>query len=128
VLPNPRIYTQHFNLVTTEGLMVKRHGDMARLLRALARAEDVVKRKPALARDVLAQRLGVDTDVATQALKEHDYRLRLDQSLVSTMSSQMRWAVRQQHVKPGTLPDSALALIQPSLLREAAPAAVSIVR
>jgi len=128
LMPNPRVYTQHFNLVSTEGLMTKRRDDMARLLRALVRAEDTVQRKPALARDVLARELGVDAAAATQALKDHDYRLRLDQSLVSTMSSQMRWAVQQQYVKPGSLPASPLALIQPATLSEAAREAVSIVR
>lgn len=128
VLPNPRIYTQHFNLVSTEGLIAKRREDIDRLLRALVQAEDAVRRKPDVARDVLTRQVGVDAAAATQALKDHDYRLRLDQSLVSTMSSQMRWAVQQQHVKAGSLPASPLALIQAGPLSQAAPAAVSIVR
>lgn len=128
VLPNPRIYTQHFNLVSTDGLLGRRRDDIARLLRALVQAEETIRRKPELAREVLARQVGLDATAAAQALKDHDFRLRLDQSLVSTMSSQMRWAVQQQHVKAGSLPASPLALIQAGPLSEAAPAAVSIVR
>jgi len=127
VLPNPRIYTQHFGLVSTQARLQQRHSDVARLLRALARADEAVRRDGELARDVLARRLGIEPSLAEQALKEHDFRLRLDQSLVSTMSSQMRWAVQQGHVKPGSRPASPLLLIQPAPLREIAPAAVSVV-
>lgn len=128
VLPNPRVYTQHFGLVATHGLLQQRQSDVARLLRALARAEEAVRQDAELARDVLAHRLRIEPSAAAQALKEQDFRLRLDQSLVSTMSSQMRWAVQQGHVKPGSLPPSTLTLIQPAHLREIAPAAVSVVK
>lgn len=127
VLPNPRVYTQHFNLAATEGLLGKRREDIARLLRALVQAEDAIRRKPEVARDVLMRQVGLDAASAAQALKDHDFRLRLDQALVSTMSSQMRWAVQQQHVKAGALPASPLALIQAGPLSDSAPAAVSVV-
>lgn len=128
VLPNPRVYTQHFNLVTTQAAQARRRPEMARVMRALAKAEESLRADPAEAQQVLAQRMGTDVAATGLAMKEHDYRLRLDQALVSTMSSQMRWAVQQQHVPAGSLPASPLELIAPALLSEARPDGVSFAR
>lgn len=61
-------------------------------------------------------------------MKEQDYRLRLNQSLLSTLSSQLRWAVREGHAKADAELPNPLRLIDPTLFREAAPSAVDAIK
>lgn len=127
-LPNPRVYTQHFNLVSTRSTIATRRVDLVKVLHALARAHQFIREHPDAAAQLLARRLGIDTATATAQMKEQDYRLRLDQSLVSTLSSQLRWAVREGHAKADAELPNPLRLIETSLLREAAPLAVDAIK
>lgn len=127
-LPNPRIYTQHFNLVSTRDIAVARRAELLKVLRALARAQQFIRERPDAAAQLLARRLLLDAATAQAQMKEQDYRLRLDQSLVSTLSSQLRWAVREGHAKPESELPNPLRLIEPALLREVAPGAVEVIK
>ena len=91
---SPRVYTQHFNLVGTRASLARRADDVERLLRALVRAQRAIQEQPAQARALLAERLHVPADAAATMIENQDYRVRLDQSLVTTMQSQARWAAR----------------------------------
>ena len=99
-----------------------------KLLRALVRAERLIADEPERAKQVLMARLGYSAAAAQAQLKEHDFRIRLDQALVSTMSSQSRWALRQRYAKRQTGTEGPASVVQPSLLRKAAPNAVTLVR
>ena len=127
-LPNPRVYTQHFNLVSTRAAMGARRPDMVKVLRALVRAQQFIREQPEAATQLLARRLNIDSLAAQAQMKEQDYRLRLDQSLVSTLSSQLRWAVREGHAKADAELPNPLRLIEPTLLREAVPSAVDAIK
>ncbi len=128
MLPTPRVYTQHFGLITTQGAVVSREATLLKLLRALVRAERLIAEQPDRAKQVLMTRLGYSTGSAQAQLKEHDFRIRLDQSLLSTMSSQSRWVLREGNAKPqpGKAPQA--STVQASLLRQVAPNVVTLVR
>jgi ABC-type nitrate/sulfonate/bicarbonate transport system substrate-binding protein len=128
VLPNPRVYTQHFNVVTDRVQLQGRGAEMTALLQALLKAERFIAERPAEAAALLQARLQIDAAAAAAQLKEHDYRIRLDQSLISTMEEQARWAIREKLVDARQRPASLLQAIEPSLLRRASPRAVSLVQ
>ena len=127
-LPNPRVYTQHFNLVSTRSGVAARRPDLLKVLRALAKAQQFIREQPDATMQMLARKLNLDSTAAQLQMKEEDYRLRLDQSLVTTLSSQLRWAVREGHVKASADLPNPLRLIEPALLREAAPSAVDAIK
>jgi len=128
LLPNPRVYTQHFGLITTRGAVQSQEAALRALLRALLSAERFIADEPNKAREVLMSRLGIPLALAQEHLREHDFRIRLDQALVSTMSSQRRWAA-QEHLLPASdSRGSAASVIEPGLLRSLAPQAVTLVR
>lgn len=128
LLPNPRVYTQHFGLVTTQGFVASQEAGLLKLLRALLRAERLIADKPERAQQVLMAKLGYSAAAAQAQLKEHDFRIRLDQALVSTMSSQARWALRERYAKRQTGTEGQASVVQPVLLRKVAPNAVTLVR
>lgn len=141
-MPNPRVYLQHFSLVTTRKNVAEREDQLLRLLRALLRAQQFIADEPAKARQVMSSRLGLSSAEAEQYFAEHDYRVRLDQSLANTLAAEARWALREGLLKPeaagaaslGTSGTGAPAggntmlLVEPRLLLRAAPGAVTLVR
>ena len=56
-----------------------------------------------------------------------NYYLSLDDTVLRALSEQTRWAMRQQMVPQGPVPDY-LIMIDPAPLREARPGAVRFVR
>lgn len=128
VLPSARVYTQHFSLVANRLLIAEREPELLALLRALVRAERFIAERPADARRILQQRLGIDAALAAAAWDEHDFRLRIDQSLITTMDGQARWAVREGLVDARRPPARLLQAIEVAPLRKVAPGAVNLLQ
>lgn len=125
VLPAATVYRQTFNLVAHRSLVGARDDALRRLLRAIERAQRSIQDEPAAARAVLAARLRLEARVAEAASEGMAFKLGLDQSLVSTMESQARWARREGHVDMRQLPNY-LELVHRAPLQAVNPAAVGI--
>jgi ABC-type nitrate/sulfonate/bicarbonate transport system substrate-binding protein len=123
---SPRVYTQHFNLVAGRAVRERRADELGRLLRALLRAQRAIQAEPEAARALLAQRLHLPPVLAATAMDGEDYRLRLDQSLVTTMQSEARWAAAAAGVSHGGI--DVLRVIDPVPLHRVDPAAVGLVQ
>lgn len=127
-LDGPRVYTQHFNLAAARPTIQRRGAELQRVLRALLRAQQLIADDPALAKAILRNRLALPAEAAETMLADNDFRVRLDQSLLSTMESQVRWAMREGLVDAQVKPVNLLRLVEPLLLRSVAPAAVGLVQ
>jgi ABC-type nitrate/sulfonate/bicarbonate transport system substrate-binding protein len=121
---NPGLYTQQFGLITSRALIKTREVDLLKLLRALQQAERFIAEQPLKAQQVMVARLGVTPAQAAAQMREHDFRLGLDFSLIDTMDSQARWAIREMRVQPR--PDTLLNVVDPTLLRKVAPETVKL--
>jgi len=126
---NPRVYTQYFNLLAGRPLIARRAPDLARVLRALMRAQRYIAAEPVAARAVLAERLRLPAALAAGLLESLDFRVRLDQSLVATMQSEARWAVHAGVTPKGSLLGvDLLRTIDPLPLQRLDAAAVGLVK
>ena len=125
LIPTERVYTQYFSLMANRTTIAERQADIRRLLRVLVKAETFIANRPADARRLLMARLGLDASTAERLLAEQDYRVRLDQSLVTTLRAEMRWA-RQQRLVPAEAKVDASLLISTEALRSVAPEAVTV--
>ena len=123
---SPRVYTQHFSLVAARPLLERRADDVERLLRALLRAQRAIQAEPEAARALLAERLHLPPLVTATALDNEDYRVRLDQSLVTTMQSEARWAAYNGGAAHAGI--DVLQAIDPAPLRRVEAAAVGLVQ
>ena len=123
----PRVYTQHFNLVAARAAIDHREEDIARLLRALLRAQRVIQEQPEAARALLAERLHLPPALIAAAMDNEDYRVRLDQSLVTTMQGETRWFTRAGGGAAAAAVD-VLRSIDPAPLRRVDAAAVGLVQ
>lgn len=128
VLPSPRIYTESFNLIATRRALREREDELVRALRALARAQRFIAERPREAQEVLKQRLAVDEAFVGWVWKDLDYRLGLDQSLITTLEAEARWALREGHVAAGQAVPNFLRFVEPGPLRKALPGDIAILR
>lgn len=125
VLPHANVYSLSFNLVAHRRLVGARDAELAKLLHAVARAEVFIRDKPREAQAILRKRLGVDPSFIDWVWPGLRFRLGLDQSLIKTLESEARWAIREGHVAGTTVPNY-LRYMHPLPLREVDANSVSL--
>ena len=122
-LPLSGGYIESYNLVTRRAPSAARDGELVRLLRAVERAEQFIQDNPAAAQAILREQLKLDQHFVDWVWAGLGFRMSLDQSLVSTMEGEVRWAQREGHVAGGARPN-VLTLIHAGPLKAVKPAAV----
>ena len=122
-LPLSGGYIESYNLVTRRAPSAARDGEFVRLLRAVERAEQFIQDQPAAAQAILREQLKLDQHFVDWVWTGLGFRMSLDQSLVSTMEGEVRWAQREGHVAGGARPN-VLTLIHAGPLKAVKPAAV----
>lgn len=127
LLRNEVAYTTTFNLIARRSALEARGAEFARLLRALARAEKFVAEQPRESHEILRRRLQLEPPLIDQMMRGTVYRLTLHQSLLATMESEVRWAIREGHVKNTQRPNL-LQWVDTTALQAAKPSAVGIAR
>ncbi|WP_439535654.1 ABC transporter substrate-binding protein [Methyloversatilis sp.] len=126
VVADARYYAATMNLVgrLAPGLS---DDDATRLLRALRRACALIQEQPARARAQLARQLKLDASVVDALWPDYDFRITLEQTLVTTLESESRWAAREGVVANKAMPDY-LDRIRPGPLRALDRRAVTLVK
>lgn len=128
VLPTPRIYSETFNLITDRPTSTQRQGDLVKVLRAMERGQRFIREQPKRAQSIMLERIKVDPAFVDWAWNDLDYRMSLDQSLLSMLEGEARWALREGHVAPGKRMPDFLGLMHPEPLRQALPSAVTFMK
>lgn len=127
VIPNLGAYNETFNLIAAKRLFGKRDDDLRRVLKALDRAMEYIRREPAEAQALLRQRLHVEADFTQRVWSNFAYRLSLEQSLLATLDAEARWAISSRHVTATKAPNF-LGYIHDGPLKSLRPNAVSAAR
>jgi len=127
VLPRASAYVQTFNLVAARRLFGTRDETLARLLRAVERGEQFIQDQPEEAKALLRKRLRLDEGFIAWFWPSTSFKLGLDQSLLRTMESEARWAVREGQVRGKASPNY-LGFFHTAPLMLAKPSAVTLGR
>ena len=116
----------YYSLLITRADFVKKRPKAAeRLLRALIEAENYTAGHAPEARDLMARRLGYDPVLVESLWPRCDFRVRLDQDLLTLMEDEARWAIRRKGLKQ-EIPNY-LDVIRWEGLKRIKPEAVSII-
>ncbi|HEY8878669.1 MAG TPA: ABC transporter substrate-binding protein [Roseateles sp.] len=97
-----RPYTVMVNLVAQPGLS---QDTLLRLLKAARRGVALLNSQPGRAHELLGARWKLDARAAAAQLDGYEFRLSLDQTLLSTLEAESRWAMREGLVENRTMPD-----------------------
>lgn len=126
VLSNSGGYTQSFHLVAQRKLLPERQADLERLLRAIARAEALIREDPRRAQAIMRRRLQVEQAFVDWIWPRRMSVFALNEGLLKSLQAQARWALRAGHVVARPLPDFAGMMLS-APLRAVAPDAVGLV-
>lgn len=126
-LPASSLHTVTFNLVAQRRMAGPRDAELAAVLRAVERALQTIREQPAKVQAQLNERLGTDQAFVDALWPSLQYRLRLEPSLLKTLESEARWALREGYVRNEAMPNY-LGFIHAGPLRSIQPAAVSMAR
>lgn len=121
------LYAETHDLVSRPDLVRERPEALAKVLRALLRAEALFRDRPDQARQAVASGLMLGPSEADAVLARFDYRVRLDQSLLVLMEEEGRWAIRTGLVPKQNLPNF-LTTIAAEPLLGVKPEAVGLIR
>lgn len=124
ILATLRAYTVMVNLVTQPGLS---HDTLLRLLKATQRSIALLNTQPARAHARLAAQWRQDAQAVADQLDAYEFRLTLDQNLLSTLEAESRWAVREGLVDNPVAPPY-LDLMRTEPLRALDPRAMTLVK
>ncbi|MDC8773070.1 ABC transporter substrate-binding protein [Roseateles albus] len=130
ILPTPGSYRLSFNLLGAKALLGPRDEELQKVLAALERAQRHIERKPDQAQALLRERLKLDQAFIDWIWPINHYRLALDQSLLSSLEAEARWARQGGHlkdVKPLDPTPNYLDLIYAKPLRRVLPASVTLI-
>ncbi len=120
-------YHQTFNLVVSRRLALASGSSLPAMLRAMEKAQRLIRSDPERAKAILATRLGSSPRFVAWIWPAFQYRLSLDAGLLRTLESEARWALREQHIRAERIPEFR-ALIHDAPLRAVHPAAVGLDR
>jgi len=105
VLPDAGAYTESFNLVASDEFVRHRGDTVARLLRALIKAEDFVRQQPLQAQTLMAAASHVDLPLVQQVWPVFRFQVWLEPNLLNTLRDETRWAVSAGLAKPAAEPE-----------------------
>lgn len=125
-LPQSTIYRLTFNLIAHKAIISSRRDDLIKLLKALVKAEQFIEREPGKSKMVLRNQLQLDQAFIDWIWPSYHYRLSLDQSLLSTLEGEARWAIQEGYVDRVKTPNY-LDFISSAPLRSANPSSVTII-
>ncbi|MDD2271495.1 MAG: ABC transporter substrate-binding protein [Desulfuromonadaceae bacterium] len=127
VLTKSNAYRLTFNLIVNKKLLGSRDEELVKVLRALDRAEQFINTQPQQAKAILLNRLKLDQSFIDWIWPSYNFRLTLDQSLLTTLEGEARWA-RQEGLVKGNKSPNYLNFINAGPLSKVRATAVSIIR
>lgn len=126
VFDAPKIYERYDLLVVRHDFLRARPDAARRALRALARAEEFVRREPQAAIAIVAARTRIPEAAVARDWKEFNFRLSLPQALLANLDEQARWALDSGLVEARPVPNY-LELIHLDALKAVRPTAVTVI-
>lgn len=114
--------------VVTTGDLASRNPDvLKRFLNSVAQAEEYLVRNPVQARAIVQKRLAYDDRYIETIWPEHQFSIRLDQSLILAMEDQARWMINNNLTTEKQVPNF-LDYIYEDSLKAVKPGVVNIIR
>jgi ABC-type nitrate/sulfonate/bicarbonate transport system substrate-binding protein len=127
VIDAPKLYSQTFNLLVSNEYRLAQVRKSIAVLSALDEAIQFIKKNPEESRRIMAREVGIDAETVKAVWPTYQFDLTLQQSLLSTVQGQARWARREGHVGATLAEPEFLNFIDSTLLRKVKPNAVDFV-
>jgi NitT/TauT family transport system substrate-binding protein len=127
LLPSKNIYREDFYLVPTKDFIKKKPAALKKFLKAVDRAEKFIREKRDEAVNIVSRRLKIDRDTVDSFWNSYEFRLFLDQTVLTALEAEARWAIQNKFTPALKVPDY-LEFIYADALLAIKPEAVNIIR
>jgi len=127
ILPGRNIYRVDFYLVSNKGFLSHNTKALTGLLKAIDRAEDFIMKNREEAINIVSGRMKMDREIVAAIWDEYQFKLFLDQAILTDLEAEGRWAIENKYANSATLPDYH-KFIHPGILESIKPDAVNIIR
>lgn len=99
------IYRWTYNIVSTKEFVAKNPVAVAKMLRALVRAETYVAEYPAESQKIVADFSGIDISIVRDIWADTSFRVSLDQPLILSLEDESRWAINNRLTHAREIPN-----------------------
>lgn len=126
-LQTDAVHTLSFNLVTLRPTLNAHREDMIRLMRALDKAALYIQNHQEKSKAILLEHLKMEQAFIAWAWSDFRFNLLLNQSLLTSLESEARWALRENLISNRQIPNF-LDILEPGVLRKVRPGSVTLVK
>ncbi|MGA7876445.1 MAG: NrtA/SsuA/CpmA family ABC transporter substrate-binding protein [Desulfoferrobacter sp.] len=120
-------YSPVFIIAARQDYAEQKPDTMQRVVRALIQATDFIQSRPEESRGMVTEQLGADKDILNGLNSTYRFKITLDQSLLVTLESQAKWAIKNGLTDAQEIPNF-LDFICSDALERVNPEAVDIIR
>ena len=126
-LPSKSVYRVDFYLVADRGFLGGNAGALKGLLRAVGRGEDFIANNRERAIEIVASRMKMDRQVVAAIWEQYQFRIFLDQAIVTDLEAEGRWAIENKYAN-ATAPPDYRGFVEPAILESIDPTVVNLIR
>ncbi len=126
ILKNEDVFIGSWLIVVKKEFLSKNRKVVINFLKALHKAEEMIKNHRDEAIKIHSEVVGIDIDIAKALFSKNGYKIKLDQSLLILLEDQARWAIDYKYVKSSKVPNY-LNFIDTTLLKEIHPEDMTII-
>lgn len=105
LLPASHHYREDFYFVGRKDFITQHGEALRRFLRAIDKAQELIRKKPREAADIVERRLGIDRAVLDAIWGQFQFGLFLDQSILVALEDEARWAIEGKLTDARTAPN-----------------------
>lgn len=99
------IYIAPISIVVTQAFINEKRAVVKRALRALVKSSDFMARKPEESQRIVAEETKTDRRVISELWNAYNFAITLDQSILTTMEDQARWAIKNKLTEATQVPN-----------------------
>jgi ABC-type nitrate/sulfonate/bicarbonate transport system substrate-binding protein len=126
IFANDGVYTETYNIVTTQNFTKSKPKELNLLLQGLARAIDYMHENPDDSIGIVSRHIGMDANLLKAIWPDYTFRLSLEQSFLDLLKEEAQWSKANGIAPPAAEIPNYRLFVLPEPLRAVKPEAVSI--
>lgn len=126
IFANDGVYTETYNIVTTQNIAKSKPKELNLLLQGLLKAIDYMHANPDESIGIVSRHIGMDSDLLKAIWPDYTFRLSLDQSFLDLLNEEAKWSKATGIAPPGAEIPNYRLFVLPEPLKAIKPDAVTI--
>jgi NitT/TauT family transport system substrate-binding protein len=121
------IYRVDFYLIAHKDFLNRDPAALAKLLKAVDRAENFIRENKEESIGIISHRLKLDSGTVSAVRDIYQFKMFLDQAIITDLEAEARWAIENKYTRAAKIPDYRY-FISTNILESVKPEAVNIFR